>query len=113
MRVNALGFVPLKFPGLHTVRLYVPGDAPTRGNEPMILVAESDVTVPGIKLLVLLTRTIAAPGTNFIPLIVTWMVPLLYPDTGVIEVIDGFGFMTVKASLLVTFEPSLFLTVTL
>ena len=74
-----------------TVRLYVPGDTPVRGNVPDIFVADRDATVPGIAVLPLMRR-MAAPETNFVPVIVIVMVPLLYPDTGVIEDIAGLGF---------------------
>ena len=56
----------------------------------VIPVDESDITVPEIVVL-WFVRRIVAPEMNFVPTIVTGIVLMLYPETGVTEVIVGFG----------------------
>ena len=60
------------------------------------------------------TSVIWHPLTNLLPVIATGTKPVLYPEAGVRAVIIvGVGLLTVKASGRVTFEPSVFLMVTL
>ena len=52
-----------------------------RGNDPVILVEDTDTTIPEIVVL-LFVRRIVAPEMNFVPTIVTGIVLMLYPETG-------------------------------
>lgn len=110
--MNAFGLVVLISIGFLTERLYFPGSRPEIRNDPVILVADSDTTVPVIVVLPL-TREIDAPEANLVPRIVTETLLVLYPESGVTDVITGTGLRIVKRFSFVPFDPSLFRTVTL
>lgn len=110
--VNPSTFVELCPPGLVIVRLYLPGDTPARGNVAVNRVDEKFDVDPGMVVL-LFARLTVHPAMNLLPEIVTETELVFSPDDGVIIVITGSGLFTVKASVTVADEPSVFCMVRL
>lgn len=79
-----------------TVRLYRPVGTPLSGNVQRILELVRLVIVPASVVLPLVSEVVT-PERNDVPDIVTGVLLELYPEAGVMEVMEGVKFVTVKA----------------